>query len=141
MAEAVLAVATLGAVPGVFPMTRLAIAGVPRAGKTTLAEEMGGGRSTDDLIGLGWSEASLEASGWFDEPGPWVVEGMAVPRALRKWLAAHSTGTPCDRLTWLGKPHEKHSPGQAAMGKGAETVMQGIVGELRNRGVAVEGWR
>lgn len=122
-------------------MSRVAIAGVPRAGKTTLAEEMGGGRSTDDLIGLGWSEASLEASGWFDLPGPWVVEGMAVPRALRKWLAAYPTGTPCDRLIWLGRPHAEQSPGQAAMGKGAATVMHEIVGELRARGVAVEGWQ
>jgi hypothetical protein len=118
---------------------RTAIAGVPRAGKSTLADKMGGGHSTDELIDLGWSEASLEASYWFDEPGPWVVEGMAVPRALRKWLGRNPTGKPCDRLIWLGDPYEKQVPGQAAMGVGAVTVMREIMPEMRRRGVVLVG--
>ena len=118
---------------------RVVIAGVPRAGKTTLARQMTDDvRSTDDLISLGWSEASAAAAAWFNEPGPWVVEGMAAPRALRKWLEAHPTGRPCDRVIWLAHTREKHSPGQQAMGKGASTVMREIAGELRRRGVIVE---
>ena len=76
-------------------MTRVVIAGGPRTGKTTHANKLGAEsgarvRHTDDLIGrLEWSAASQEVSQWFDEPGPWIVEGVAVPRAVRKWLAAH----------------------------------------------------
>ena len=118
---------------------RVAIAGVPRSGKTTLGGE--GAKSTDDLMGLGWSGASEAASGWFDEPGPLAVEGVAVPRALRKWLAAHPTGRPVDEVVWLGAPRQRLGGGQKAMGKGAETVMRAIRGELERRGVKVRGLR
>ncbi len=40
-------------------MSRVMIVGWPKTGKTTLAAKMGGGKSTDDLIHLGWSEARV----------------------------------------------------------------------------------
>lgn len=122
---------------------KIAIAGVPRAGKTTrgktIALGVGELRSTDNLKGIGWSEESALAAAMFDEPQAFVMEGMVVPRALRKWLASHPEGKPCDELIWLGKPQVETSKGQDAMGKGAETVMREILPELRRRGVTVEG--
>jgi adenylate kinase family enzyme len=123
-------------------LTRTMIAGVPRSGKTTLAVRIAARtcipmRHSDDVIGLGWSEASEHVASWFAAPGPWVIEGVAVGRALRKWLAAHPTGKPCDVIIWLGTARVLLTPGQAAMGKGCETVWQEIKAEVVRRGVEV----
>jgi hypothetical protein len=139
-------------------MTRICIAGGPRTGKTTLAgrliatdpvdfmsaargatspADLNPVRHTDNLMHLGWSEASEAAALWFDEPGPWIVEGVAVPRALRKWLAAHPEGKPCDVVHWLEEPRDLRSKGQIAMGKGCETVWMEIHDALTERGVRI----
>lgn len=125
---------------------RLAICGGPRSGKTTLSERITGHvvRHTDDLMGLGWSEASDAAAPWFDEPGEWVIEGVATVRALRKWLEAHPEGKPCDRVVYLTKAHTKLSKGQASMAKGCKTVWLGsadrisVRDELARRGVEIQ---
>lgn len=117
---------------------RIAIAGGPRCGKTTLAATMGEARHTDDLIGqLDWSAASTEVSTWLNEPGPWIIEGVALPRALRKWLLANPEGKPCDVVHWLIAPHEELTSRQLGMLRGCETVWGEIEGELRRRGVDV----
>lgn len=125
-----------------FKSARVVIAGIPRAGKTTLAELLAKRaievRHTDDLVGqVEWSEASAEVSTWFDRPGPWIIEGVTAVRALRKWLAAHLVGQPCDVLIWCRTPRVELVPGQARLGKGCETVLAGIVDALNERGVAV----
>ena len=118
---------------------RLAIAGVPKAGKTTAAKAMAGAvYHTDDVKDREWSEASAEVATWLDRPGPWVVEGVAVPRALRKWMAAHPEGKPADRVKWMGTPRVELTRGQDAMAKGCQKVMREIVPELERRGVVVE---
>jgi AAA domain-containing protein len=144
-------------------VTRICITGGPRTGKTTLAGDLeqaglpaGLGtlqhparwtvRHTDDLIEqckhLGrdaWSEASRIASTWLDEPGPWIIEGVAVSRALRKWRDAHpGEPPPVDKIVRLTTPHEPLSKGQAAMAKGEETVWQEIAGWLLSEGVTVD---
>ena len=124
-------------------MTRLLITGGPRTGKTTLANslERDGARvgHTDDLIAShDWSEASDRVAEWMNAPGPWVIEGVAVVRALRKWLAAHPAGAPCDRIVLLSKPLEPLTPGQAAMAKGLLTVWDEIRPELHRRNVEIE---
>lgn len=133
-------------------MTRICITGGPRTGKTTLSESLGDRdghnrlRHTDDLIEqtqhLGkdaWSEASRLASGWLNEPGPWIIEGVAVSRALRKWRDAHpDEPPPVDRIIRLTEPHVALSKGQAAMAKGEETVWQEIAGWLLGEGVAMD---
>ena len=116
---------------------RRAITGSPKAGKTTIA----GARAlhTDDLKDLhSWSAASEVASSWFDMPGSDLcVEGVTVPRALRKWLATHPEGRPIDELLVLGTPHQPLTPGQQAMAKGINTVLKEIEPELIKRGVKV----
>jgi adenylate kinase family enzyme len=123
---------------------KIAIAGVPRAGKTTRAKKIAIGvgelRSTDALKEVGdWSAESEIAARMFDEPSAFVMEGMVVPRALRKWLAAHPEGRPVDEVLWMGDPKIETTKGQNAMGKGALTVMREILPELKRRGVTVEG--
>lgn len=124
--------------------TRLVVCGVPKSGKTTLVSRMhpeaaGQKRYTDDLIPFGWSRASeIVATQWFSLPGPWVIEGVAAVRALRKWLVHHVEGKPCDRVIWVNTPHVPLLPGQAAMAAGCRTVWWEIAGVLEGRGVIVE---
>jgi hypothetical protein len=125
---------------------RVLITGGPRTGKTTLSEstarELGiTAHHTDDLIGkLDWSAASAHVAEWMKTPGPWIIEGVAIPRALRKWLAAHPDGKPADRIVFLEnvKASIPLTKGQAAMGKGLGTVWAEIMPELRARGVQIE---
>ncbi len=116
---------------------RIAITGGPGTGKTTLAGP--DALHTDDLIAARiWSEASAQVATWFDGGQPDLcVEGVAVPRALRKWLAVHPEGKPVDELVVLEHPHERRTPGQRAMAKGHDTVLQEIEPELCRRGVRV----
>lgn len=90
-------------------------------------------RATDELISLGWSESSLAASFWFDEPGPWVCEGVAVPRALRKWLERND-GVPADIIVFITEPVVARSRGQHVMALGCATVWREIRPELVRRG-------
>lgn len=117
------------------------IAGSPRAGKTTLANALGGLghrlRGSDELIPLGWSESSLAASLWFDEPGPWICEGATMARALRKWLARVPDATPADLIVCLPIPVVARSPGQHVMAKGCDTVWAQIKPELERRGTRI----
>lgn len=133
-------------------MTRIAITGGPLTGKTTLASKLAydqGGigmfagdkivRHTDYLIPLGWSEASAAAALWFDEPGPWIIEGVAVPRALRKWRDAHpGQRPPVDRVIYLSEPHQVCMRGQSSMAKGVESVFRELEPWLEEHGVEVE---
>ena len=117
---------------------RLALAGVPKAGKTTTANNYAEVPiyHTDDLIvDHEWSAASEKIATWFDRPGPWVIEGVAIPRALRKWIATHKDGKPVDRIIWLGVPRLALTRGQQTMAKGCQKVMQEITPELLRRGV------
>lgn len=123
-------------------LDRLVIAGGPQAGKTTLADSIFRDWLTihrsDDLKGYMWSEASLVASTWLDEPGPWICEGVAMPRALRKWLARNpGDSKPADKILWLGEPVAPRSRGQHAMALGCDTVFRKILPELEQRGVEI----
>jgi hypothetical protein len=111
-------------------MTRRAITGAPKTGaKHTDAE----------INGRNWSEASAKASAYFnDQSTDLTVEGVAVPRALRKWLAANPEGKPVDELVVLdNRPHQRLTPEQRNLAKGVETVLKEIEPELRRRGVKI----
>lgn len=93
---------------------------------------------TDDLIHLGWSEASAAVCEWIDSPGPWIIEGVAVSRALRKWRDTHLGPPPVDRVIYLSEPHELLSTGQLAMAKGVRTVHDEIEDWLGAHGITTE---
>ncbi len=132
--------------------TRLVIAGVPHAGKTTLGNTLAkrpdfeNVRHTDELIGkLSWSEASAEVATWLDAPGPWVIEGVASVRALRKWLLGdpetmllgHDEGKPCDALIWMWQPIEPLEGRRLGLAKSCRTIYDQIETELAARGVEI----
>lgn len=125
-------------------MRRTVIIGGPRTGKTTLALQFADDfgcavHHLDDLIQThNWSEASEAASHYFDRPGPWIVEGVAAVRALRKWLARSETGKPCDVILTLMMPRVELTKGQSAMAKGVATVWREIAHELVARGVVLQ---
>ena len=121
---------------------RIAIAGGPKTGKTSLAVEMrcaGANVShSDTLLELPWSEQSLVVSRWFNHEAPWVVEGVTVVRALRKWLERNPEGKPCDRVIYLREPRILLSTGQERMSKACWTVWREIRRELERRGVVLD---
>lgn len=131
---------------------RLVITGVPKAGKTTIANVLGefNGKSptvrhTDELIETHkWGDDSVEVAKWFDEPGIWIIEGVSAVRALRKWMRGdekrgleHHEGKPCDAVLWLGDPIEALEGRVASLAKGCHTVWRDIEQELIDRGVVI----
>lgn len=114
---------------------RIVITGVPRSGKTTMVPNAD--LHTDDLIPMGWSEASQHiADRWLTRRGPWVIEGVAAVRGLRKWLRQNPHGSPCDVAVFLGQPFVAYTKdGQLRMARGCAKVWGEIVIELRRRGV------
>lgn len=115
---------------------RLLITGAPKAGKTTLAAEIAKTKGLKHLCTdpqrfcpagvegvedeLGWSEGSmLVAEKWLGGPlgmpGHMAIEGVAVPRALRKWrILNYGHPPPADRLLVLS-PRGPLSLGQQQM--------------------------
>lgn len=122
---------------------RIAITGGPRTGKTTLAREMADRLgmelvSTDDYIELGWSEASARVAEILAQGAPRIVEGVAVPRALRKLLEAQPDVKPIDRLVILAAPRIERTAGQETMARGVDTVLDEILPVLEDLGVTIE---
>lgn len=121
------------------------ITGGPGTGKSWLGEAMAltSGTTllrTDDLIALSWSQASQAvAARMLTTTGDLIVEGVAVPRALRKALD-QTDGRPCDRLVLLRARRPERgvaSSGELVMAKGLLTVLHQIFAELVERGVEV----
>jgi dephospho-CoA kinase len=126
-------------------IARIVIVGPPKAGKTTLGRDLAESsgvqlRHTDDLIGeLDWSGCSERiASEWFAQPGPWIIEGVAAVRALRKWLAANREGKPCDQIIALSKSWVALTTRQAGMASGCASIWGSIRSTVAARGVSIE---
>lgn len=125
-------------------MSVLAIGGIPRSGKTVLAGRLRDVfevevMHTDDLVGqCAWSEASEIVSDWFETSEDRIIEGVAVGRGLRKWLAKHpAPEKPCEQLTWKGEARLRLSKRQGGMAKVCADVLAEIRPELEARGVRV----
>lgn len=118
------------------------MAGGPRVGKTTFAKTLVTHElpmcSTDDVVlSDDWSSQSQIVLTWIEGTGPWIIEGVPVVRALRKWLEKHPTGTPCDELYWRNKARAERTAGQEALATGTATIFNAIRPELERRGVTI----
>lgn len=123
---------------------KIAVAGGPGCGKTTFARQFSTPHvwSTDELVlPFGrdtWSEQSAEVAEWFNLPGPWVIEGVTVVRALRKWVKAHPSGRPCDVVYWRDVPLKPLNSRQQSMLKGCQTIWFDLVPFLERVGVEIK---
>lgn len=97
---------------------RIAITGTPRGGKSTLSKWSD--RKvihTDDFKDKEWSEASQFVADQCNKlQGKFVVEGVSVPRALRKGLKV-------DVVVLLVDPLQLLTKGQLSMAKSVKTVL------------------
>lgn len=117
---------------------RIAIAGAPRSGKTTLARALDpNAKHTDDLSFYQWSTQSYLASQWFSDPTIYTIEGTTVIRAIRKWLKLNQPGRPCDTLVYLHIPLTPLNMGQLRMAKATLTILNEIRDELIARGTTI----
>lgn len=120
---------------------RVIICGAPRAGKTTAALAMHTHGCwvyhLDSLVEKHtWSEQSTVAARYLSEPGPYIIEGCAAVRALRKYMAT-CPDKPCDAVVRFTSPRAPLSAGQETLRKGEATIWAGIEGELISRGVKI----
>lgn len=126
---------------------RIAITGAPKAGKTTYSKRRGlDAFEIDSLLKQEpfvsmekderWSAISQHVADMMAKPGRLVVEGVQVPRALRKALAERPDVKPVDEVV-IVKRAGTHTltKDQAAMAKGAETVLAKIRPALEKLGV------
>lgn len=110
---------------------RVAIVGGPRTGKTTLSEKANEIPVIhgDDFIDLGWSESSAKLAEVVNESeGKLIVEGVQIPRAIRKGMVV-------DAMLILEKAYEELTEGQSRMTKAVHTVLedcykQGLLGDV-----------
>jgi len=121
---------------------RIAIVGGPRTGNSRPARAVALALglplvSTDDFIGMGWSQASQHVADMLADGAPRVVEGVAVARVLRKALRDRPEERPVDRLVILIVPKVEQTEGQRVMASGIDTVLDEILGELQALGVVV----
>jgi ABC-type thiamine transport system ATPase subunit len=98
---------------------RIAVAGGPKAGKTTLCRLVRDRTviHTDSFMHDTWENVprAVIADIVKTSPQRFVVEGVQVPRCLRKGLEV-------DAVLWLDEPLEKLSPRREGMRKGCLTV-------------------
>ncbi len=114
---------------------RVAIAGGPRVGKTTLvsssAFDLHKRIHTDDLINkVPWDSVPEEIARLTAGVERFVVEGVQVPRCLRRGLAV-------DLVIWLERPRVELSEGQRRMWKATRTVFSEWLGMPESQGVKV----
>lgn len=113
---------------------RVVIVGGPRCGKSWLARELraqglptfcGDPESTvkdpepwvtylPEGLGFGSPASQWIVDNWLPMPGPWVLEGHVMARALRKWMKQvdestvnHGHPFPCDRVVVFPNQREE----------------------------------
>lgn len=80
-----------------------------------------------------WSAATdFIAASWLNMSPPWCIEGVALARALRKWLRDAPAGAlPAEHVVVFREPMARQSPGQQRMAKGVETAWSQVATRLR----------
>lgn len=123
---------------------KVIITGGPGSGKTTLAKKLSTQfgiemKSTDDVMNMDWHDQSAHVASWFNKETSLIIEGVASPRALRKWLLANpdKSDKPADYIIHLKKSHKTLSTGQTGMTKSHNTVWKEIESELLKRNVKI----
>ena len=118
---------------------RVVIGGGPGTGKTTLSASYACDVvHTDRMIGrTTWESISDHLADWMLRPGPWVVEGVASVRALRKLLEVYPHRRPCDLVIWCRTPRVPLTARQATMAKGVERTWREVRAVLRRLDVDV----
>lgn len=115
-------------------MIKILITGGPRTGKTTLGKQLAEQYNvpllhTDDAIeGRSWSEASAEVATWIERDGPWIIEGVAVPRTMRKCSVDALSSV--SEIIIRTETFEALTPGQISMTKGVHTVLGQVLPSL-----------
>ena len=128
-------------------MSRIVIIGGPRTGKSQLAKKLSQELSIPTVLctdpqHLGgdapshmkitnrderWSAVSEDVSHWFENPGPWIIEGVAAIRALRKYHKNNpELPPPCDKLLVLSLPKVTQTKDQRNLAAGIHTVLTSI---------------
>ena len=119
---------------------RLLILGVPKAGKTTLSEHLADRLSSHRLIFTDY-DAVGELVSLLDMPGPWIMEGVTLVRALREWLDKHHFHPelrPADTIIWMPDPKIALTKGQQNMAAGLCTVWESVRLRCQFRGTRIE---
>ena len=117
---------------------RILIIGGPRCGKTTLGKDLSRKLGIpcehfDRYISkLGWSETSDAIADDLNSPGPWIKEGVAGVRGLRKWLRRNKK-VPDFEIIVLNKPHIQLSQGQKRMHENHGKILDEVMQEIEHR--------
>lgn len=128
---------------------KIILAGGPKTGKTALSGVLSARHAiknvkhTDSLReGRTWDEIVQQVSHWYDEEGPWIIEGVVTPHALVSWFTRNSHGKPADVVIFLGKGLEHRSARQLSMAKGCLTVWNHVLPHLHAAECEIgdEGW-
>lgn len=96
---------------------KIAIAGGPKSGKTTMAATAGDDRPVvhTDSYRDSWDDAPRQAMEELEKHDRWIIEGIQVGRCLRKGLVP-------DIVIWCEIAHKPHTPGQKTMARGCKTI-------------------
>lgn len=122
-------------------MVKYVICGVPKSGKSTLADKFEKqGMSvfhTDSIKDEDWTKQTEIIADHIDADRYDVIEGVGAVRGLRSFLKHHPKDKPCNTVIWLNSSNGPLTEKQRAMAKGCNTIFAGIRHELVARGVLI----
>jgi hypothetical protein len=131
-------------------MTRIAICGGPRTGKSTfaskLATELGielfstGKKAlvaTDNFMDVGWENVPRLVMERLLELDDWILEGTQATRVIRHWYRTAPETLQLDRVYFFERPWVVRNGGQNAMAKGVQTIWREVRAELHKRGIPI----